>query len=67
VLYENTARLEPIWLAASPARPVVVTGTGELARCLEHQAGHLRGELYSDGLTGAERRAVMRQLRAVVA
>jgi peptide deformylase len=44
-------------------QPVVVTGTGELARCLQHETDHLRGELYIDGLTGPERRAVLRQLR----
>ena len=43
--------------------PVVVAGTGELARCLQHETGHLRGELYIDGLTGPERRAVLRELR----
>jgi peptide deformylase len=42
----------------------VVAGTGELARCLQHETGHLRGELYIDQLTGAERRAVLRQLQA---
>jgi peptide deformylase len=44
-------------------RPARVTGTGELARCLQHETDHLRGELYVDGLSGAERRDVMRQLR----
>ena len=44
-------------------QPVVVTGTGELARCLQHETDHLRRELYIDGLTGPERRAVLRQLR----
>jgi peptide deformylase len=44
-------------------RPARVTGTGELARCLQHETDHLRGELYVDGLTGAERRDVMRQIR----
>jgi peptide deformylase len=44
-------------------QPVVVTGTGELARCLQHETDHLRGELFIDGLTGPERRAVLRQLR----
>ncbi len=44
-------------------QPVVVAGTGELARCLQHETGHLRGELYIDALTGPERRAVLRQLR----
>jgi peptide deformylase len=42
---------------------VVVTGSGELARCLEHETDHLRGRLYIDGLTPAERRRVMRELR----
>jgi peptide deformylase len=44
-------------------RPVTVGGTGELARCLQHETDHLRGELYIDKLTGAERRRVMRELR----
>lgn len=44
-------------------RPVVVTGTGELARCLQHETDHLRGELYIDQLAGPERRAIMRQLQ----
>ena len=33
---------------------VVVAGTGELARCLQHETDHLRGKLYIDDLTGAE-------------
>src|SRR5258707_15220049 len=44
-------------------RPVTVAGDGELARCLQHEADHLRGELYIDALTGPERAAVMRALR----
>ena len=46
--------------------PVSVTGTGELARCLQHETDHLRGELYIDKLTGAERRRVMRQVYLVI-
>jgi peptide deformylase len=46
-------------------RPVTVAGTGELARCLQHETDHLRGVLYIDGLTGPERRRVMRQVYAV--
>ena len=42
---------------------VMVAGTGALARCLQHETDHLRGELYIDALTGPERRAVLRQLR----
>jgi peptide deformylase len=44
-------------------RPVVVAGTGALARCLQHETDHLRGELYIDQLAGPERRAIMRQLQ----
>jgi peptide deformylase len=44
-------------------RPVTVSGTGELARCLQHETDHLHGELYIDKLAGAERRRVMRDLR----
>lgn len=44
-------------------RPVAVEGTGELARCLQHETDHLRGELYIDALTGERRRAAMRRLR----
>ena len=42
--------------------PVRVTGTGELARCLQHETDHLHGELYIDKLTGAERRRVLREV-----
>ncbi len=41
-------------------RPVTVSGTGELARCLQHETDHLRGELYIDRLDPAERRRVRR-------
>jgi peptide deformylase len=44
--------------------PVVVAGEGEMARCLQHETDHLRGTLYIDDLTGAERRRVMRYLTA---
>lgn len=42
---------------------VVVTGSDELARRLEHEADHLAGQLYTDGLEPAERRRVMRALQ----
>ena len=45
--------------------PVIVAGTGELARCLQRETDHLRGKLYIDDLTGAERRRVMRHLTAL--
>src|ERR1700677_2481052 len=43
--------------------PVTVPGDGELARCLQHETDHLRGELYIDKLDRAERAEVMRWLR----
>jgi peptide deformylase len=43
---------------------VIVAGTGELARALEHETDHLRGELFIDRLDDAERRRVVRQIQA---
>jgi peptide deformylase len=43
-------------------RPVRVTGTGELARCLQHETDHLRGELFIDRLDPSDRGAVMRKI-----
>ena len=45
----------PVWAGRG-------TGTGELARCLQHETDHLRGELYIDKLTGDERRRIVRQV-----
>jgi peptide deformylase len=44
--------------------PVTVSGDGELARCLQHETGHLHGELYINRLDGRERVQVMRKLRS---
>jgi peptide deformylase len=41
---------------------VTVPGTGELARCLQHETDHLRGELFIDRLDSPERRRVLRQI-----
>ena len=46
---------------------VAVSGQGELARCFQHEAGHLRGELYIDRLDGPERAQAMRRLREQIA
>lgn len=46
--------------------PVTVTGEHELARCLQHETGHLAGELYIDRLAADERRRVLRLLRQQV-
>ena len=55
--YARVEGVDALW------QPVVVEGTGELARCLQHETDHLRGELYIDALTGDRRRAALRQLR----
>lgn len=44
--------------------PVRVDGTGELARCLQHETGHLDGRVYIDMLSGDTRRAALRAIRA---
>jgi peptide deformylase len=43
--------------------PVTVAGTGELARCLQHETDHLHGILFLDRLTGQHRKDALRQLR----
>jgi Polypeptide deformylase len=43
---------------------VIVSGTPELARCLQHETDHLNGGLFIDGLDDDERRRVMRQIYA---
>ena len=40
-------------------RPVAVSGTGLLARCLQHEVDHLRGTVYVDLLPPAERAAIL--------
>ena len=44
--------------------PVVVEGTGFLARALQHEADHLDGRLYIDLLKGDARRQALRAVRA---
>jgi peptide deformylase len=46
-------------------RPLVVEGTGLLARALQHETDHLDGRLYIDTLTGDTRRQALRELRRV--
>lgn len=44
--------------------PIVVEGTGFLARALQHEADHLNGRLYIDALTGDVRRQALRAVRS---
>jgi peptide deformylase len=45
--------------------PLVIEGTGFLARALQHETDHLDGRLYIDTLTGDTRRQALRQLRRI--
>ena len=45
--------------------PLVIEGTGFLARALQHETGHLDGILYIDTLTGDVRRQALRELRRI--
>ncbi|MFI5907726.1 peptide deformylase [Dactylosporangium sp. NPDC051541] len=44
--------------------PLTVTGSGFLARVLQHETGHCDGVLYVDTLTGDTRRQALRAVRA---
>jgi peptide deformylase len=43
--------------------PVQVVGTGNLARCLQHETDHLDGVLFIDRMDTERRRAAMRAIR----
>ena len=45
--------------------PLVIHGTGFLARALQHETDHLAGKLYIDTLTGDVRRQALRELRRI--
>ncbi|WP_067499896.1 peptide deformylase [Actinoplanes sp. TFC3] len=44
-------------------KPLVIHGTGLLARALQHESDHLDGRLYIDTLKGDTRRQALRELR----
>ena len=44
--------------------PLVVEGTGLLARLLQHESDHLDGRLYVDRLVGQDRKEALRAIRA---
>lgn len=44
--------------------PVTVSGSGFLARALQHEADHLDGRVYLDRLTGDVRRQALRAVRS---
>jgi peptide deformylase len=45
--------------------PLTVSGTGMLARALQHEADHLDGRLYVDTLSGDTRRQALREIRKI--
>lgn len=45
-------------------QPLTITGTGFLARALQHETDHLAGRLYVDTLRGEIRRRALREIRA---
>lgn len=46
-------------------KPITVSGTGLMARCLQHETDHLDGVVYIDRLSGRHRKAAMRALRDI--
>jgi peptide deformylase len=45
--------------------PLIIEGTGFLARALQHETDHLDGTLYIDTLKGDVRRQALRELRRI--
>jgi peptide deformylase len=44
--------------------PVSLEGTGQLARCVQHETDHLDGVLFIDRLDPAQRKLAMKEIRA---
>jgi peptide deformylase len=44
--------------------PVVIEGTGLLARCLQHECDHLDGQVYVERLTAKQRKRVLAEMAA---
>jgi peptide deformylase len=44
--------------------PVILEGTGQLARCVQHETDHLDGVLFIDRLDDAQRKLAMKEIRA---
>ncbi|MFI6576023.1 peptide deformylase [Nocardiopsis sp. NPDC050513] len=48
-------------------RPVVVSGSGYFARCLQHETDHTLGRLYVDRLSKRERKRVLKKMNEMSA
>lgn len=44
--------------------PVTLEGTGQMARCVQHETDHLDGILFIDRLDPAQRKLAMKEIRA---
>jgi peptide deformylase len=44
--------------------PIIVEGTGQLARCVQHETDHLDGVLFIDRLDVTQRKLAMKEIRA---
>lgn len=44
--------------------PISITGEGYLARCFQHEVGHLNGRLYLDELESPESKRAMKAIRS---
>ena len=44
--------------------PVTVEGTGQMARCVQHETDHLDGVLFIDRLDATQRELAMKEIRA---
>lgn len=44
-------------------QPVSISGSGLLARCFQHEVGHLNGKLYLDHLESKESKQAMKEVR----
>jgi peptide deformylase len=44
--------------------PITLDGTGQLARCIQHETDHLDGVLFIDRLDSAQRKLAMKEIRA---
>jgi peptide deformylase len=65
-LYFDTKRRLNVIATGLTSRgdPVQVVGTGNLARCLQHETDHLDGVLFIDRMDASRRKAAMRAIRA---
>ncbi|WP_432991525.1 peptide deformylase [Dactylosporangium sp. CA-233914] len=64
-LYFDTVRRQHVVAKGFSDRgdPVQVVGTGELARCLQHETDHLDGVMFIDRMDARRRREAMRAIR----